>query len=229
VYLRSLFEEKRREVLEELIASYPLGAVAAARRHAVEVDHLPFQFYPDAGSCGALRCHVARANPLWQSLSSDEELLIVFQGPNHYISPSWSPGRERHGKVAPSWNYAVVHAHGFARPVEDREWLKAHLEDLAATHEAHRPRPWTLSEAPTEFIDQLLKHIVGIEITLTRLVGKWFVSQQRSHSDRAGVVEGLRQEPTDAATAVARMIESHAPQAVVPGRSDDVPAGSGDK
>lgn len=119
MYLRSLFEETRREVLEELIATYPLGAVTSVQPHGVEVDHLPFQFYPEIGSHGALRCHVARSNSLWQSVSADEEVLVVFQGPNAYISPSWSPGRQRHGKVAPSWNYAVVHAHGFARPVED--------------------------------------------------------------------------------------------------------------
>jgi len=224
MYLGNLFEEKRREVLEELITAYPLGALTTVRPHGVEVDHVPFQLYPGIGPCGTLRCHVARSNPLWQSLSADEELLVVFQGPNAYISPSWSPGRQRHGKVAPSWNYAVVHAYGFARPVEDREWLKAYLDDLATAQEAHRPNPWTLSGAPTEFVDQHLKHIVGIEVRLTRMVGKWFVSQQRSPSDRAGVIEGLLEEQTDAARAVARMVESHAPQPVARVRNDDTPS-----
>ncbi len=225
MYLRTLFEEKRREVLEDLIATHPLGAVTTIRPHGVEVDHLPFRLYPDADSCGVLRCHVARGNTLWQSISADEEVLVVFQGPNAYISPSWSPGRRRHGKTAPSWNYAVVHAYGIAHPVEDQEWLKTHLEDLAAMQEAHRPEPWKLSEAPPEFVDQLLNHIVGIEIRLTRMVGKWFVSQQRSPSDRTGVVEGLRQEQTDAARAVARMIESHAPRSA-PELSDDASNGT---
>lgn len=211
MYLRNLFEEKRREVLEALIADNPLGAVTIAGPQGVEVDHLPFRLYPHLGPGGTLKCHVARSNPLWQSLSADQELLVVFQGPNAYISPSWNPGRERHGKVAPSWNYAVVHAYGYARAIEDQEWLKAHLDDLAAAHEAHRSNPWRLAEAPTDFVGQLLAHIVGIEIELTRMVGKWFVSQQRSTSDRAGVIEGLLNEQTDAARAVARMVESHAP------------------
>lgn len=223
MYLRSLFEEKRREVLEALIADNPLGAVTTVRPHGIEVDHVPCQLYPQLGPYGTLKCHVARNNSLWQSLSTDRELLVVFQGPNAYISPSWSPGRERHSKVAPSWNYAVVHAYGFGRAVEDQEWLKAHFDDLAAAHETHRSNPWCLAEAPTDFVDQLLRHIVGIEVELTHMVGKWFVSQQRSPSDRAGVIEGLLQEQTDAARAVAQMVESHAPLPVTRGQEGDKP------
>lgn len=102
MYLRNLFEEKRREILEELVAAHPLGALTTIRPHGIEVDHLPFRLHPDRGPCGTLECHVARRNTLWQATSADEEVLVVFQGPNAYISPSWSPGRQRHGKKRPS-------------------------------------------------------------------------------------------------------------------------------
>lgn len=212
MYLRDLFEESRPEVLARLVAGYPLGAIATVSSGVVDIEHLPFLYHPSIAPCGTLCCHVGRGNPLWQSLPADREVLIVFQGPSTYISPSWSPGRSRHGKVAPSWNYAVVHAHGVPRVIHEHEWLRAHLEQLTASQEAHRPNAWALSEPPGDFIAQLLNHIVGIEFRLTRMVGKWFVSQQRSPADRAGVIEGLLRENTDAARSIAEMIESHAPQ-----------------
>jgi transcriptional regulator len=136
---------------------------------------------------------------------------MVFQGPNAYISPTWMPGRKRHGKVAPSWNYAVVHAYGNAQIVADATWLKQHLRDLVTPQERHRSDGWSLDEAPEEFVAQLLNHIVGIEIKVERLIGKWFVGQQRSPSDREGVMTGLLQEQTEATSAIAAMMRAYAP------------------
>jgi transcriptional regulator len=211
MYVQSLFAEQRSEVVDAFIADHPLGALVTSRTTGVEVDHLPCSMHPSIGIEGTLRCHAARGNPLWQSLRENGEVLVVFQSPSAYISPSWMPGRKRHGKVAPSWNYAAVHVYGAARIVEDAEWLKQHLRDLSAPQESNRSDAWSVDEAPPEFIAQLLPSIVGIEITIARKVGKWFVGQQRSSSDREGVVAGLLQENTDAAAAIAAMMKAYAP------------------
>jgi transcriptional regulator len=194
-----------------LIAANPLGAIITTRSDGIEIDHFPFSVHPEIGTQGTLRCHSARGNPLWNALLDNGNVTVVFQSPNAYISPTWMPGRKRHGKVAPSWNYAAVHAYGAARIVQDHDWLKQHLHDLSAPQETKREDAWSLAEAPTEFVNGLLDYIVGIEITVERLVGKWFVGQQRSPSEREGVVAGLLQEGTDAASTVANMMTAYAP------------------
>jgi transcriptional regulator len=204
MYVQTLFEEQRPEALFGLIAANPLGAIVTTRSDGIEVDHLPFSVHPDVGTQGTLRCHSARGNPIWKALLDNGNVTVIFQSPNAYVSPTWMPGRKRHGKVAPSWNYAAVHAYGQARIVQDRDWLKQHLHDLSDD-------AWSLAEAPPEFVNGLLDYIVGIEITVERLVGKWFVGQQRSPSDREGVIAGLLAEETDAATAVAVMMKGYAP------------------
>jgi transcriptional regulator len=213
MYVQSLFDEQRTEVLHDFIAKHRLGSIITTRPTGIEIDHLPFTVHPEAGTYGAIRCHCTRSNPIWSAISAEGKVVVVFQGPHAYISPAWMPGRKRHRKVAPSWNYAAVHAYCVARPVEDREWLRQQLRDLALSQERLRSEPWTLEEPPPEFVEQLLDHIVGIEMTVERLVGKWFVGQQRSPSDREGVVAGLMQEGTDAATAVASMMKAYAPPA----------------
>jgi transcriptional regulator len=211
MYVQDLFAEQRAEALDALIAAHPLGTLIAIRTTGVAADHLPCSMHAEIGALGALRCHTARGNPLWQALLENAEVLVVFQSPNAYISPTWMPGRKRHGKVAPSWNYAAVHVYGTARIIEDVGWLKQHLHDLSAPQEQRRPDPWAVDEAPPEFVAQLLPFIVGIEITIARKVGKWFVGQQRSPSDREGVVAGLLQEKTEAAASIATMMTAYAP------------------
>jgi transcriptional regulator len=212
MYVQPIFEEQRSETLFGLIAANPLGAIVTTRGDGIEVDHLPFSVHPEIGTQGTLRCHSARGNPIWNALLDNGNVTVVFQSPNAYISPTWMPGRKRHGKVAPSWNYAAVHVYGQARIVQDHDWLKQHLHDLSAPQEVKRDDAWSLAEAPPEFVNGLLDYIVGIEITVERLVGKWFVGQQRSPSDREGVITGLLAEKTDAATAVAEMMKSRAPK-----------------
>jgi transcriptional regulator len=211
MYVQSLFAEHRPEALFGLIAANPLGAIITTRSTGIEVDHLPFSVHPETGEHGVLRCHSARGNPVWQALLDNDAVTVIFQSPNAYISPTWMPARKRHGKVAPSWNYAAVHAYGRARIVQEPDWLKQHLHDLSAPHEAHRADAWSMAEAPNEFVEGLLHYIVGIEITVERLVGKWFVGQQRSPSDREGVVAGLLAENTDATSAIAAMMQAYAP------------------
>src|SRR5690606_16147633 len=159
----------------------------------LEANHIPFVVDAQPSPYGTLRCHVARANPVWKTLESSPSVLVIFQGPDAYISPSAYPSKRSDTRVVPTWDYAVVHATGTARVIDDCDWLLQQLEDLTQANEAGRQEPWRLSDAPAEYIDKLLANIVGIEIPVAKLVGKWKMSQNRSVCDRLGVVEDLRE------------------------------------
>ena len=146
---------------------------------------------------------------MWQSMSSTVNSVVIFQGAETYITPSWYPSKHAHGKAVPTWNYAVVHAHGLPRVIEDREWLLAHLNQLTDVHEADQALPWKVSDAPQEFTDRLLQNIVGIEIPIARLVGKWKVSQNRPEPDKLGVVAGLLARNDEQAMEMASLVNRH--------------------
>lgn len=175
-----------------LIEHHALGAWVRAGRDGLAADHIPFLLDRGRGPHGTLVGHVARANPVWRTLDEGGPSLVIFQGPQSYITPNWYPGKAQHGKVVPTWNYAVVHAHGVARAVEDPAWLRYMLERLTQAHEAARPAPWNIGDAPAGHIDKLLRAIVGIEIPIERLEGKLKASQDEAPGDRLGTVEGLR-------------------------------------
>jgi transcriptional regulator len=206
MYLPKHFEETRVEVLHELMRAHPLGALVALTPAGLAANHVPFEVEPDPAPFGTLRGHIARANPLWRDFSRDVEVLAIFQGPGAYVSPSWYRTKRETGKVVPTWNYAVVHAHGPLRVVDDVAWLRQFVEKLTERHEAGRRDPWKVTDAPPDFIDKQLGAIVGIEISITRLVGKWKVSQNRPAQDREGVAEGLLQEGGPSAAAMARLV-----------------------
>jgi len=182
-------------------------------------NHIPFILDAGAGALGTLRGHVARANGQWrpagtpasmENVRRDVEALVIFQGPQSYITPSWYPTKQETGKVVPTWNYAVVHAYGALRPIEDGEWLSNQIERLTVLQEGVRAEPWAVSDAPGDFIDAMMKAIVGIEIEITRMDGKWKVSQNRPVTDRQGVVEGLRTDrvqKNEENTAMAQLVE----------------------
>ena len=193
MYLPAHFAESRPQVLRDFIAAQPLGLLVTQNR-AGGIDANSVPFFLDAGdeaSPGVLRAHVARANPLWKEARDDVDALVVFQGPQGYVSPAWYPSKAEHGKVVPTWNYVTVQARGVLRAIEDPAWLRAFLTTLTTTHEAPQPRPWTLEDAPADYLEKLFGAIVGIEIVLSSLVGKWKVSQNRAVADRAGVARGL--------------------------------------
>lgn len=190
MYVPTHFEEHARDVLHALIRSHPLGAWVTTTSAGLVVDHIPM-LLSAAGAHGTLHCHVARANPVWRSFSRTQPSLVIFQGPEAYISPSWLPSKQQHGKVVPTWNYAVVHAHGMPRAIEDPAWILDHVTRLSVEHEAQQPLPWQVGDAPRDYIDKLVTAIVGIEIPIDSLVGKWKVSQNRPQPDRLGVVAGL--------------------------------------
>src|SRR5688572_29742048 len=207
MYVPRPFAETRVEVLHALIRRYPLGALVVAAAEGLDASHLPFEIDPDPAPFGTLRCHLARANPLWQQIVADQPVLVMFQGEQGYVSPSWYAAKQEHGKVVPTWDYIAVHAYGPAKVVHDAVWLRRMVEDLTNRHEHGRAQPWRVSDAPAEYVEKLLGAIVGVEIPLTRLIGKWKLSQNRSVADRQGVVAGLERDGTPAQTDVAALIK----------------------
>lgn len=208
MYLPAHFEEARPELLHELISAHPLGLLITQDPGGEMVANtIPFLLEADPeGGPGILRAHVARTNPLWKESRTDVDSLIVFQGPQTYISPSMYPSKAATGKVVPTWNYIMVQGRGRLHAVDDADWLRAFVTRLSERHEAARPVPWAVSDAPENFIDATLRAIVGIEIKLSSLRGKWKVSQNRTRADRDGVVYGLRSQGGTEAEAMAKAV-----------------------
>lgn len=192
MYIPKHHEETDRAVLHGLIQSHPLGMWVTSSDGELTANHVPFLLHADRGPHGTLACHVARANPVWKMFSTTQRSLVSFQGAESYITPSWYPTKQAHGKAVPTWNYAVVHAHGIPRAIEDRAWLLANVTELTNTNERRQAAPWwQVSDAPSDYIERMLDMIVGIEIPIETLVGKWKVSQNRPDADKRGVVAGL--------------------------------------
>lgn len=208
MYLPKHFEETRVDVLHGLIRAHPLGTLVTAGAGGLEANHVPFEIDPDPAPFGTLRAHVARANPVWRDGAGDA--LVIFQGPESYVTPSWYPTKRESGKVVPTWNYVAVHAYGRLRAIDDPAWLRAFVTRLTDRHEARRAAPGKVSDAPGDYVDQLLAAIVGIELPVARLLGKWKVSQNRPAADRAGVVAGLEGDGGDAARAMAAAVRGQA-------------------
>jgi len=206
MYLPKHFEETRVPVLHELIGAHPLGALVVHTAAGLDANHIPFEVDPEPAPFGTLRGHIARANPLWRDVARDTAALVIFQGPGLYVSPSFYVTKAETGKVVPTWNYAVVHAHGTLRFIDDREWLRSFVTKLTNRHEAGRHDPWHVTDAPADYIESMLGAIVGLELPIARLVGKWKVSQNRPAQDRTGVVEGLMAEGDPSTVAMAELI-----------------------
>ena len=196
MYLPRHFEQHDAQALRALMREHPLAALVSHAGGEITADHVPLEYVADAGEHGTLRGHVARANPLWRS-ADGSAVLAIFRGAQAYVSPNWYPSKAATHKVVPTWNYAVVHAHGVLRAVDDAPWVRDFVTRLTARHESTLPAPWAVNDAPEDYVQQMLGAIVGIEIPLTRLIGKWKVSQNRSAADRDGVVAGLREPGRD--------------------------------
>ena len=205
MYLPKAYAETDVALLHERIRAYPFGTLVTSGARGLVADFLPFVVAQD-GPFGTLRGHVARGNPLWNDANPGVDVLAVFSGPEAYITPSWYPGKKVDGKVVPTWNYAVAHARGPLRVHADPAWLRAHLEKLVAHNEAAFPLPWKVSDAPDDFIAKMLTAIVGIEIPVRTLTGKWKMSQNRSELDRDRVADGLRALGGEEKAAVADLV-----------------------
>jgi len=207
MYLPTHFAQQDLAALHSLVQQHPLATLVTMGADGPTADHIPLELDASAGPHGTLRGHVARANPLWQT-AAGTPVLAVFHGPQAYVTPSWYPSKASTHKVVPTWNYTVVHAHGVLRAVEDAPWLHALVSRLTGHHEAPRPAPWAVRDAPEDYVQSLLRAIVGIEIPLTALVGKWKVSQNRGEADRLGVAQGLAGEDDAAARAMAALVRA---------------------
>ena len=192
MYLPSHFNETRLDVLRAMMRARPLCTLVTQCESGLVANHLPVQTLDEPAPLGCIRGHIARANPLWREYRSHTPALAIFQGPHVYISPSLYPSKEKSGEVVPTWDYAVVHASGTMRFIEDAAWLRDFVAGLTAVHEAPRTLPWKLDDAPPAYIDRMLRLIVGFEFSVASLTGKWKVSQNRTRTDREGVVRGLR-------------------------------------
>ena len=199
MYLPKHFEETRVEELRRIVAEYPLGAFVIHGPNGLDANHLPFHLDLDAGAHGRLLAHVARANPVWTEIKEGDEVLVIFRAANAYVSPSWYPSKHELHRQVPTWNYQAVHVHGKVHVRDDERFVRGVVARLTRTHEAGTgaDRPWKMTDAPQEYIEQMLAAIVGLEIEISRIVGKWKLSQNKEERDRIGAAEELRKRGAD--------------------------------
>ena len=191
MYLPSAFRQDDLAELHAQLQASPLALLTSAGAAGVQASHLPLLLAPDEGEFGTLYGHFARANPHWRDLQGGAEALAVFSGPDAYISPGWYPAKAEHGKVVPTWNYIAVHARGPVELIEEPERLLQIVSRLSDQHESGRARPWAVSDAPRDYLDSMLRAIVGFALPIRRLEGKWKLGQNRSAADQASVRDGL--------------------------------------
>jgi transcriptional regulator len=199
--------EKRVSVMHALMVAQPLGTLVTLGASGLFASHIPLVLEDDGSQFGVLRGHISRANPQWRDFVPTVDALAMFAGQQHYISPNWYPGTKEHGREVPTWNYVVVHASGPLKVIEDQEWLLTNVQKLTNLHEAGSPVPWKVSDAPEDFIRSQLKGIVGLELPIQRLEGKWKVSQNRTEEERKGVIDGLAKLNTPESRAMKALVE----------------------
>ncbi|MES2934474.1 MAG: FMN-binding negative transcriptional regulator [Pseudomonadota bacterium] len=206
MYQPTQFEETSTGRMHDLVRAHPLATLVTLSADGLNANHIPFYLHDDGSPLGTLRGHVARANPLLQDVVANPAVLAIFHGPDCYISPSWYATKQVTGKVVPTWNYAVVHLHGSLRVVDDPVWLRAQLDALTAHNEAAFEAPWQLSDAPVEFTQTIMQAIIGIEIVIEKMSGKWKVSQNQQPQNQASVIEGLRTSQQHDACPMAQLV-----------------------
>jgi transcriptional regulator len=214
MYQPDLFRVEDLSRVHALMRARPFATLVSAGSTGLYATHLP-TVLKDNPPFGLVECHLARANPHWKDLATCSEALMIFQGPDGYVTPNWYPSKAEHGKVVPTWNYAVVHAYGRPEVMEDRNWLRRHVTELTAQQESGEPTPWTPSDSPETFIEAMLRAIVGFRFAIVRIEGKWKMSQNRETKDREGVVRGLRNRAEGDDLEIADILES---SRVIPGR-----------
>jgi transcriptional regulator len=212
MYLPELFRVEDVPQMHALMRARPFAALVSAGSSGLFASHLPTAL-KDEGRCGVIECHLARANPHCRDLADGGEALMIFQGAEGYITPNWYPSKAEGGKVVPTWNFAVVHAYGRAEVMNDEAWLRRHVTELTAQQEKDESRPWAPSDAPSSFIDSMLRGIVGFRFAVTRLEGKWKMSQNRTPKDREGVVKGLALRDHGDDREIAELVSRHTTQA----------------
>jgi transcriptional regulator len=206
MYIPRANQEDRISVLHKLMEDQPFASLITMGSSGLFASHIPMVLEQN-GAKGQLRGHISRANTQWRDYTPSVEALAIFSGPQHYITPNWYLEKQESGKVVPTWNYVVVHAYGYLKIIEDGAWLVTHLASLTNIHEAASPVPWKIEDAPADYIASQVKGIVGLEMQVTRLEGKWKVSQNRSEQDRNGVAEGLAELNTTESREMKALVE----------------------
>jgi len=206
MYIQGIFAETDKHVLSEFIKAVNFGALIIQGGDKIEVNHIPFEYVEEEDGCGLLRGHVSRKNPCIDLARENENVTVVFTGPNAYISPRWMPGHKTHRKVAPSWNYSAVHIYGKAKIIEDSQWISNHIHSLTENIESKRSDPWSISEADPDFVEKMPKYITGVEISVVEIQGKFQASQQYSERTRSSIKEALVNERGDIGKSVQKMI-----------------------
>lgn len=201
------FREDRRDVLHGLIRAHPLGTLVTLGSSGLCANPIPFVLDPNAGPDGTLRAHLSRANPQWRDFDPAVEALVIFQGPETYITPTWYETKRQTGKVVPTWNYAIVQARGALAIKDDPDWILEQVREMTLRHEEDRAQPWAVDDAPAPFVAAQLKGIVGIEIPIHGIEGKWKVSQNRPEADRTGVSAGLREQGDGDSVRMAALVD----------------------
>jgi transcriptional regulator len=191
MYIPAHFAVTDPAALHRIIQQHPLGALVTPGDMAFDADHIPFEFDPAAGPSGLLTGHVARANNLWQRCPSGTAVMVIFRGAEAYVSPSWYPSKHEAHRQVPTWNYEVVHAHGTLTVRDDERFVRGVVARLTRHHEASEPKPWKMTDSAPDYIDTMLRNIVGIEIAITSLVGKSKLSQNKEGRDRLGAADTL--------------------------------------
>jgi transcriptional regulator len=208
MYVPGYFRVEDTTELHAMMRARPFAILVTLGSEGLTATHLPTILkVDDAGPLGRIECHLARPNPQWQTFAPDMDALMIFQGPEAYIRPSWYPSKAEHGKVVPTWNYAAVHAYGRLQTVEDKDWLLAHVSQLSDQQEAPYEAPWSTTDAPANFLDMLSRGIVGLQFTIRRIEGKLKMSQNRGAPDREGVVRGLEQRASGEDAVIASLID----------------------
>lgn len=216
MYTPKHFEENRSEVLYALVRAHPLCTLVTLSDEGLVANYIPMMLRPKQGLPDTLVGHVARANPVWRATNFEVPVLALFQGPQHYVSPSLYATKAEHGKVVPTWNYTVVQARGRLTVHDDADWVRQQVIELTQRQEANRAQPWAVSDAPRDYTDTMIRAIVGIEITLTQLTGKWKVSQNQVPANQESLVQALQQGNADD-QAMAELVRSFAPGQAGPG------------
>jgi transcriptional regulator len=199
--------------MHELVRAYPLATLVTHSPTGLNANHIPFHLLESPAPYGTLQGHIARANPLFGEIAGGIETLAIFHGPDSYISPSWYATKKETQKVVPTWNYAVVHAHGILRVVDNALWLRAQLGALTDHNEASFSEPWAVSDAPADHIERIMTAIVGVEMVITKMLGKWKVSQNQPTQNKVGVITGLKASGVPESDAMAALVESVAKNA----------------
>ena len=211
MYCPAAFQESRPEVLRQAIAKYPLATLVTIGTRGICASHFPMLHRAADDSLGVLRGHLAKANPQWQEYVRDSEALAIFSGPQHYITPNWYPSKQKDGKVVPTWNYVIVHVRGSLTIHDDPQWLLENVRDLTDSQEGASGPPWSVSDAPGDYIEKLLGAIVGVELKITAWEGKWKLSQNRPAADYEGVIAGLEMAETPHAREMAGIMKRETP------------------